>query len=107
MTSGQKTAVSLLATVFLFAAFTIAAFSGLFSVIETRFYQPGKIAGIRKQLDSISGSYDTYINSLLEKFAVYTADKAVASYSEQRPSDTFVRERTKITGTLFTAVPAA
>ncbi|QTQ15688.1 hypothetical protein [Treponema parvum] len=105
ITSGQKNAVSLLVAVFLFAAFAIAAFSGLFSAIETRFYQPAKVLGITRQLDDIAAGYDLYVNSLLGKLEAYTAEKPVASYLTQRASDEDVRERSRITGALFNSVP--
>ena len=87
MTSGQRNAVSLLITIVLFAAFTVLAFSGLFSLIETRFYQPAKIQRIREQLDYFSDSYDAYINSNLQRLQEYTENKSVATYTEQRAND--------------------
>jgi hypothetical protein len=109
VTSGQKTAVSLLTTVVIFACFTVAAFAGLFSVIEARFYEPAKVAGIRKQLDTVSASGETYIKTLLDRFgtgsASYINNKAVVSYLSQVPADPDVQQRTKVTGMLFTETP--
>jgi len=109
VTSGQKTAVSLLTTVVIFACFTVAAFAGLFSQIEARFYEPAKVAGIRKQLDQVSDSSETYIQTLLDRFgtgaASFVRNGAVASYLSPEPADTDVRMRTKITGTLFSDTP--
>lgn len=48
MTSGQKTALSVLISVMLFGAFAVAAFAGLFSAIDARFYEPAKISQIDK-----------------------------------------------------------
>ena len=60
MTSGQKTAVSLLTSVLVFAAFTVFAFTGLFSVIDARFYEPGKIAQIQKGILAVAEKEDPY-----------------------------------------------
>ena len=68
MTSGQKTAVSLLISVVLFAAFVVAAFTGLFSVIDARFYEPGKISQIQKHLDTVSENFNEYIETLESRF---------------------------------------
>ncbi|MFA6856579.1 MAG: hypothetical protein WCR31_05160, partial [Treponema sp.] len=109
MTSGQKIAVSLLTTVVIFAGFSIAAFAGLFSQIEARFYEPAKVAGIRKQLDTVSESSETYIKTLLDRFGTgtgsYVSNKAVSSYLSSVPADTDVQQRTKVTGTLFSETP--
>ncbi|MCK9170211.1 MAG: hypothetical protein M0P01_07325 [Treponema sp.] len=109
MTSGQKIAVSLLTTVVIFAGFSIAAFAGLFSQIEARFYEPAKVAGIRKQLNTVSESSETYIKTLLDRFGTgsvsYIRNKAVFSYLSPAPADTDVLQRTKATGTLFSETP--
>ena len=64
MTSGQKTALSVLISVMLFGAFTVAAFAGLFSAIDARFYEPAKISQINKKLDGVSSACDDYLKSL-------------------------------------------
>ena len=109
VTSGQKIAVSLLTTVVVFACFTVAAFAGLFSQIEARFYEPAKVATIRKQLDAVSESNETYIKTLLDRFgtgsASYVRTEVVSSYLSRSPADTDVQQRTKVTGTLFSGTP--
>ena len=109
MTSGQKTAVSLLISVSLFAAFAVAAFTGLFSVIDARFYEPGKISQIQKHLDTVSENYNEYIETLEERFGKnensFLKQKCVQSYIENQPSDDIVRERSKLSGDLFSQTP--
>ncbi len=109
VTSGQKIAVSLLTTVVVFACFTVAAFAGLFSQIEARFYEPAKVATIRKQLDAVSESNETYIKTLLDRFgtgsASYVRTEVVSSYLSRSPADADVQQRTKVTGTLFSGTP--
>ena len=89
MTSGQKIAVSIVTTAVIFACFVVTAFAGLFSKIEARFYEPAKIADIRKQLDSVAEYSETYINTLLEQFSTgenaYLSDLSIASYALSFP----------------------
>ena len=92
-------------TTVIFACFVVAAFTRLFSKIEARFYEPAKIADIRKQLDSVAEYGDTYINTLLEQFSTgenaYLSDTSVASYALSSPSDSDVQRRTRRTAALF------
>ena len=108
MTSGQKIAVSIVTTVVIFACFVVAAFAGLFSKIEARFYEPAKIADIRKQLDSVAECSETYINTLLEQFDTgenaYLSDRSIASYALTSPTDSDVQQRTRRTAALFSEV---
>ena len=105
VTSGQKIAVSIVTTAVIFAGFVVAAFAGLFSKIEARFYEPAKIADIRKQLDSVAEYSETYINTLLEEFGTgedaYLSDRSIASYALTSPSDSDVQQRTRRTASLF------
>jgi hypothetical protein len=109
VTSVQKIALSLLTTVVIFAAFTMVAFTGLFSTIEARFYEPMKISGIQKQLNAVADSSVTYISTLLSRFGTekgaYLFNPAIASYLDQTPTDADVQNRTKITGDLFFETP--
>ncbi len=109
MTSCQKTAVSLLISVVLFAAFVVAAFTGLFSVIDARFYEPGKISQIQKHLDTVSDNFNEYIETLESRFGKnensFLKQTCVQSYIENQPSDEVVRERSKLSGDLFSQTP--
>ena len=86
MTSGQKVAVSLLISVVIFAAFAVAAFAGLFSVIEARFYQPLVVKNIEQRLEEIAAKETEYTDILARRFESYATNKAVASYASAVPS---------------------
>ncbi|MBQ0002380.1 MAG: hypothetical protein KBT21_02460 [Treponema sp.] len=109
MTSGQKTAVSLLVSTVLFAAFALVAFTGLFSVIDARFYEPGKLSQIQKHLDTVSENYNEYIETLENRFGKsensFLKQKSVKSYIDGKPSDDDVRNRSKMSGDLFSQTP--
>ena len=107
MTSGQKVAVSLLISIFIFAAFTVAAFSGLFSVMETRFYQPALVRGISERLDAASKTLDDYLNSTEKTFYDDFVQNEYVKKSfafEQLSED--IKGREDASGALFSAVPS-
>ncbi len=88
----------------LFGAFTVAAFARLFSVIDSRFYEPAKLSQINQNLNSISSTYDEYMHTLKMRFALgsdsFLKNKAVSSFVESRPSDKDVEERGELLGDL-------
>ncbi|EPF31511.1 hypothetical protein HMPREF9194_01858 [Treponema maltophilum ATCC 51939] len=107
MTSGQKVAVSLLISVFIFAVFTVAAFSGLFSVMETRFYQPALVRGISERLDAASKTLDDYLHSSEKTFYDDFVQNEYVKKSfafEQLSED--IKGREDASGALFAAVPS-
>lgn len=109
MTSSQKTAVSLLISVILFGAFVVLAYTGLFSVIDARFYEPEKIEQIQNHLDFVSENYNEYIQTLEKRFGIgehsFLNQKSVLSYIENSPSDENVKTRSKLSGDLFSETP--
>ncbi|MBR5965878.1 MAG: DUF4573 domain-containing protein [Treponema sp.] len=104
MTSGQKTALSVLISVMLFGAFAVAAFAGLFSAIDARFYEPAKISQIDKKLQDISAAYDDYLKTLNERFALgqnaFLKNSSVQTFVEAKPSDQDVLSRGEALGEL-------
>ena len=104
MTSGQKTALSVLISVMLFGAFTVAAFAGLFSAIDARFYEPAKISQINNKLDGISLAYDDYLKTLTERFALgqsaFLKNSSVQTFVEAKPSDADALSRGEALGEL-------
>ena len=109
MTSGQKTALSLLISVLLFGAFALAAFAGLFSAIDARFYEPAKISGIKQRLESLSSSCDEYISALNERFALgesaFLKNAPAMSFVEAKPSESDVLARGELLGELRSSTP--
>ncbi|MCF0242973.1 MAG: hypothetical protein HUK25_10055, partial [Treponema sp.] len=104
MNSGQKTAVSMLITVVLFAAFLFTAYSPLFSKIETKFYQPERIEQERARVKESSDYCNTYIQNFLKTTEEYAKADCIQSYFSQTPSESDVQARVQITGELFTNV---
>ena len=104
MTSGQKTALSLLVSVILFCAFSLAAFAGLFSAIDARFYEPAKIYGIRERLKNVALACDEYLSALGDRFATgessFLKNPSVASFVEAKAGQEDVFARSELLGDL-------
>ncbi|MDA8425474.1 MAG: hypothetical protein M0Z80_04995, partial [Treponema sp.] len=69
MTVGQKASLSLLIAVLLFAALTVAAFSGLFSIVESDFFSPSLSRGFESALTKVAEASKSYHESNLLKFS--------------------------------------
>ena len=96
MTSGQKVAVSLLLTIFLFTGFVVLAFSGFFSLIETRFYQPSLIKAIEENLKSISLGFSDYTDEQFLVFDSYAKNESIKSVSNPAQNAEDIAERSKL-----------
>ncbi len=109
MTSGQKTALSLLISVLLFGAFALAAFAGLFSAIDARFYEPAKISGIKQRLSDVASSCDEYMAALSERFAfgqsAFLKNPSVQTFVESKPSQEDALSRGERFGELRSSTP--
>ena len=77
MTVGQKASISLLIAVLLFAAFAVAAFSGLFDVIESNFRNPSLVRGIEASLSKVAEAESGYHRSNLGRFGSILAQDSV------------------------------
>ena len=77
MTVGQKASASLLIAVLLFAAFAVAAFSGLFDVVESSFRNPSLVRGIEASLSKVAEAEGGYHNSNLARFGSILAQDSV------------------------------
>jgi len=69
MTVGQKASLSLLIAVVIFAACAVAAFSGLFDVIETEIRNPILTKGIETSLAKVTEAEGRYHETALERFS--------------------------------------
>lgn len=104
MSQTQKTLVSLLITLLLFAGFCCFAFLGGFEYIEVKFYAPRMVRNKGETLEKIGQSFDRYADALLEKFAAYALLPENASYIEREASQEEVDKRGRAAGMLFEEV---
>ena len=77
MTVGQKASVSLLIAVLVFAAFAVAAFSGLFDLVESRFYNPSVARVYEKNLSDAAKASDLYHKLNLDRFGAVLQNEAI------------------------------
>ncbi len=68
MKTVQKAALSLLITVVVFGGFSVLAFSGLFSVIETKFYNQRVSNSLQEELHRTTAFVDDYHDKYLKRF---------------------------------------
>ncbi len=69
MTVGQKASLSLLVAVLLFAAFAVAAFSGLFNILEARFYDPAISRQYSDNLSAVAKATEVWNSLNFSRFA--------------------------------------
>ncbi|MBR4004643.1 MAG: hypothetical protein IKI90_02225 [Treponema sp.] len=97
MTSGHKTALSLLITVLTFSLLCVFAFAGGFNYIEMHFYEPRIVKNINQTLDGISTDFDEYISSLKRNFAGYVSDPKSKTFFERESTLTDIQDRQALT----------
>lgn len=71
MTSGKKVALSLLISILIFSAFALLSFVELFSVFETKFYQPAVISNMKNRLKEVSSCLDEYAMNKAKSFSSF------------------------------------
>ena len=96
----------MLISVLLFSMFAVLAFAGLFSVIETRFYEPVVVRSYADRLSAVAEHEQLYTRSLVTRFAAYAELAVVQSYLERTADDEKSKRRTDATGELFLQTPA-
>nr|MCR4743189.1 cache domain-containing protein [Treponema sp.] len=107
MTSGQKTAFSLLTAMILFAAFVLLANPRLNIIknLEKQYYSQARIREKVQQLDELSQSYNDYITKILKTLEEdddsFTKSQSILSYLDYYPSEKLIEERRKQTIKLF------
>jgi hypothetical protein len=67
----------LLISVLLFAGFTVLAFTGLFDLVETRFYNPAVVRAIDREIDADTQVIEGFLLELQGRFAATLDDGAV------------------------------
>jgi len=71
VTSGKKVALSLLISILIFSAFALLSFVELFSVFETKFYQPAVISNMKNRLKEVSSCLDEYAMNKAKAFSSF------------------------------------
>ena len=106
VSSGQKTALSLLVSIFVFAACLAYAILGGFEFIQIRFYQPRIVQNVNGRLEKIAAEFDAYVDEKKSDFAQYAFSDSVKTFIERDASEEDYEERSKLTSGLFDSCPA-
>jgi hypothetical protein len=97
----RKAALSLLISLVLFTVFTVLAFTGLFDLVETRFYNPSVTRSLEQELSADTEVIDEFITELQRRFAATLKEGAVQrSFLPSQDNDD-IFERTRLYGTLL------
>ena len=95
MTTSQKAALSLLISVVLFGAFTVLSFTGLFDLIETRFYNPAITASMTRDITRNANEIEKFLIETQNRFAETLKVPAIrrSFLPNQGAEDIFERSR--------------
>jgi hypothetical protein len=77
VTISRKAAFSLLISTLLFAVFTVLAFTGLFDLVEARFYNPAAARAISREIDADTRVIEEFFEELQTRFAATLNEGAV------------------------------
>lgn len=105
MTTGKKTALSLLISVIVFSLSAIFLYSGVFEKIETRFYQPAIIKGLVENLNTVEKSLDEYHRLNFLRFGDFLSKESVKKSFLPSPGQKAITERNEFAGKLFEQNP--
>jgi hypothetical protein len=103
MTVSQKVSVSLLISVLLFAAFSVIAFTGLFDLIEARFYNPSITKQALQEITTDANLVSGYIKEVQGRFSDLLKEPSVQRSFLPNQSAEDIFERSKATGLLLEA----
>jgi hypothetical protein len=73
----RKAALSLLISMLLFAVFTVFAFTGLFDLVDARFYNPAVARALDREIDADAQIIEEFFTELRIRFAATLDDGAV------------------------------
>ena len=101
MTTSKKAALSLLFSVLLFGGFAALAFTGLFDLLETRFYNPSIVASITRDNERNAEVIDRFFSETQNRFSETLKTQAVrrSFMSNQHTDD--ISDRAKIFSNLI------
>lgn len=96
----HKAALSLFISVFLFAGFTVIAFTGFFDLIESRFYKPSVTGALTREIDQDTQTIEEFFDEYGGRFSATLWEEAVerSFLPHQNAEDIF--ERSKLYGLL-------
>lgn len=101
MSSAKKVILSLIITILIFSVVAFISFAELFSVFETRFYQPAVIKGMEKRLKNISACLDEYTVIQAKEFCQFVELPCIKTVSLLEQSEIDIEDRENFASELF------
>ncbi|MDR2184045.1 MAG: hypothetical protein LBO80_00030 [Treponema sp.] len=92
--------MSLLISVVLFAGFAYLAFTGLFDLVETRFYNPSITRSLNQEIRLDAETIQDFLTGLQARFAAALMDNAVRRSFLTNQSVEDIRDRSQLYGSL-------
>ena len=95
MTTSQKASISLLISFLLFGVFAFFAFTGLFNLLETRFYNPSVTAYFNRENARNAEAADIFLQTMKDRFSesLRTNETRRSFLVDRRPEDVLARSR--------------
>ena len=100
MTTSQKAALSLLISVVLFGVFSALAFTGLFDLLEARFYNPSITASLTREISRNANIIDGFLTDTQTRFAETLKEPGIQRSFLPNQSAEDIFERSRIYGLL-------
>jgi hypothetical protein len=97
----QKAAFSILVSIVVLAVFSVIAFTGLFNLVETRFYNPSIMRFLTGETEADAQAVEIFLTGLQNDFAGTLNIDAVKQSFLSRQDDQDILERAGIFGLLF------
>lgn len=101
VTVSQKAALSLLISIFLFAGFAVLAYTGLFDLVESRFYNPSITRHLEHEAGLDGETIQEFLAELQSRFEETLREPAIRRSMLPNQSAEDIFERTRIYGTLL------
>jgi hypothetical protein len=105
MKTVQKVLVSLLVATVIFTGFAIAAYSGLFSVIDTRFYNQRVRSNTQALLEESRQVIDDYARTLQQEIGALASSPALTNVFLVNQSRQDIEEQNRLIGSLLESRP--
>ncbi|GHU62013.1 hypothetical protein FACS189445_4600 [Spirochaetia bacterium] len=101
----RKAILSLLISIPLFAGFTVLAYTGLFDLVEARFYNPSVTGAINRELTDDTNAIEQFLEELQTRFAATLEDEAVQRSFLTNQDNDDIRRRATLYGILIESLP--
>jgi hypothetical protein len=105
MSLPRRIILSLLISILLFAVFMVVVFTGLFDVVEARFYNPRVVERLERNLREDARAIDALMIDLRDRFTGSLAGEAVRRSFLPNQEREDILERARVYGELLNSVP--